>query len=69
MAKKKKPASRARAALFFPDHLVYERVDLLAKLIQAELPIRMRVPGHVAVAQAIEEAIKHREKADGKSQP
>lgn len=67
MAKKKQP--RSRAVLFFPDHSVYERVELLAKLMQAELPIKMRVPGHAAVMHAIEEAISRREKGHGQSQP
>ena len=63
MAKKKaKSTPRNRAAIFFPDHAVYERVERLCTLMSAELTIKMDVPGHVAVMQAINEAIERREK-------
>ncbi len=67
--KKSKSTPRSRAALFFPDHGVYERVDRLCLLMAAELTIKIDVPGHVAVMQAINEAIERREKGHGKSQP
>ena len=60
--KKATAQRRSRAAVFFPDHAVYERIERLCKLMEAELPIRMSVPGHVAVMQAISEAIERREK-------
>jgi len=69
VAKKKKSSSaRVRAAVFFPDHGVYERIDLLASMMATELTIKIKVPGHVAVMQAIEEAIARREKTDGQPQ-
>ena len=43
--------------------------DLLCLLMAAELTIKIDVPGHVAVMQAINEAIERREKGHGKSQP
>ncbi len=60
--KKSKSTPRNRAAVFFPDHAVYERVERLCTLMSSELTIKMEVPGHVAVMHAINEAIERREK-------
>lgn len=72
MAKKKKTQTkdnRDRYALFFLDAGARARVERLIELMADEMTIRMRLPAHVAVMQAINEAIERREKGHGQSQP
>lgn len=62
MAKKKTTAVRDRYALFFLEAGARSRVERLIELMADEMTIRMRLPAHVAVMQAINEAIERREK-------
>lgn len=66
----KKSRAALRDAIWFPHDMdITDRVKTLADLIQAELPIHVRIYGFNAVAIAIEEAIDRRTKFTTAQEP
>jgi len=70
VAKKKSvklyPSQTKRHAVFFLNNDdAQDRISRLVELMQAELTIKMTIPAHVAVYQAVVEAIARREKGRG----
>ena len=60
------PSRVNRYAVFFLNNDdAQQRIARLVELMQAELTIKMTIPAHVAVYQAVVEAIARREKGRG----